>query len=70
MSHPKTEDKERPVVTVLVAVYNAAAHLKECIESLKRQSLRNLQVICVDDASTDASWRILNSSRLETRVLN
>lgn len=61
MSHPQTEDKERPVVTVLVAVYNAAAHLKECIESLKRQSLRNLQVICVDDASTDASWRILNS---------
>ena len=41
MSHPQTEDKERPVVTVLVAVYNAAAHLKECIESLKRQSLRN-----------------------------
>ncbi len=46
-------------VSVLVAVYNTAAYLRQCLDSLVGQTLREIQVICVDDASTDESWDIL-----------
>jgi len=49
-----------PKVSVLVAVYNAAAFLPKCLDSLLGQTLSNIQVICVDDASTDESLRVLN----------
>lgn len=47
-------------VTVLMAVYNAAQTLARALDSLLRQSLEQWQVVCVDDASTDASLRILH----------
>ena len=48
-------------VTVLVAVYNAEPYLAECIESLGRQTLSDIQIVCVDDASTDGSLALLQS---------
>lgn len=47
-------------VTVLVAVYNAAPYLPECLDSLAAQTYNNIQVICIDDCSTDSSQNILN----------
>ena len=47
-------------VTVLVAVYNAQAFLAESLGSLQRQTLSDMQVICIDDGSTDGSLDILN----------
>jgi glycosyltransferase involved in cell wall biosynthesis len=47
-------------VSVLVAVYNAEAFLSECLDSLLGQTLHDIQVVCVDDASTDASPTILD----------
>ena len=47
-------------VSVLVAVYNAAEFLPQCLDSLRAQTLRDIEVICVDDASTDSSLSILN----------
>jgi glycosyltransferase involved in cell wall biosynthesis len=49
-----------PKVTVLVAVYNAAPYLRRCLDSLLAQTLRDIQIICIDDASTDESLHILN----------
>lgn len=49
-----------PKVSVLVAVYNAEAFLPVCLDSLSGQSYRNIQVICIDDASTDNSLNILH----------
>lgn len=46
-------------VSVLVAVYNAEKYLRECLDSLITQTHRDLQIVCIDDASTDASWQIL-----------
>ena len=46
-------------VTVLVAIYNAEKYLRECLDSLMRQTLQEIQVICVDDASTDSSLSII-----------
>ena len=46
-------------VSVLVAVYNAAPFLPRCLESLLGQTLSDVQVLCVDDASTDDSLALL-----------
>ncbi|MBM6992665.1 MAG: glycosyltransferase family 2 protein [Prevotella sp.] len=48
-----------PVVTILVAVYNTATYLRPCLDSLLRQTLHDIQIICIDDASTDGSLTIL-----------
>lgn len=65
----KTQPRpEHPVVTVLVAVYNTAPYLPRCLDSLCRQTLRDIQVVCVDDASTDGSLDVLrNYARLDAR---
>lgn len=46
---------------ILVAVYNGSKYLKRCLDSLLQQTLKDIQVICVDDGSTDNSWEILQS---------
>lgn len=48
-----------PKVSVLVAVYNAEHWLPQCLDSLLSQTLTDIQVICVDDASTDGSMDVL-----------
>lgn len=48
-------------VSILVAVYNAEKFLPKCLESLLGQTHRDLQIICIDDASTDGSWQLLQT---------
>lgn len=56
-------------VSVLVAVYNAAPYLKQCLDSLLSQTLKDIQILCMDDCSTDDSWEILQDfARRDTRV--
>ena len=60
---------ERPVVSVITANYNGARHLPEAIASVLGQSLRSLELIVVDDASTDASAAIVQeAAALDGRV--
>lgn len=47
--------------TILVAVYNAAAWLPRCLDSLLGQTDQSFEVICIDDCSTDASADIIRS---------
>lgn len=53
------ESKEGTVLTVVVPVFDAAPYLKECLDSVSRQTLRDIEIICVDDGSTDGSAAIL-----------
>lgn len=46
-------------VTVLVAVYNAEPYLRQCLDSLLCQTHSDLEIMCIDDCSTDASPAIL-----------
>ena len=46
-------------VTVLVAAYNAGKYLEECLNSLLGQTLKDIQIVCIDDASTDSTPEIL-----------
>ena len=49
-----------PKISILVAVYNTAAYLPQCLDSLLSQTLKDIEVLCVDDASTDKSLDILH----------
>ncbi len=48
-----------PGISVIVPVYNTAAFLPACLDSILTQSFRDLEVICVDDGSPDDSGEIL-----------
>lgn len=58
-----------PKVSVVMPVYNVAQYLEECLNSVLRQSLTDIEVICVDDGSTDGSAAILDEyARKDSRV--
>ena len=60
----------QPLVSVLVAVYNTEAYLPRCLDSLLSQTYRNLEIIVVDDGSTDASSRIIDEYAIkDPRIL-
>lgn len=51
---------ENPIkVSVIVAVYNTEKYLRQCLDSIAGQTLSNLEIICVNDGSTDGSLAIL-----------
>jgi glycosyltransferase involved in cell wall biosynthesis len=49
-----------PKVSIVVPVYNVEDYLRDCLESLANQTYKNIEIICVNDGSTDASQQILN----------
>ncbi|MEY8494236.1 glycosyltransferase family 2 protein [Lachnospiraceae bacterium 29-91] len=46
-------------ISVIIPVYNTEEYLNECLESICSQTLKEIEIICVDDGSTDNSLRIL-----------
>ena len=48
-----------PKLSVLVPIYNVEKYLEECLTSLANQTLKDIEIICINDGSTDNSPRIL-----------
>lgn len=56
-------------ITVIVPVYNTAKFLDKCIGSVTRQTYQNLEIILIDDGSTDESYRICqNWAKTDDRI--
>lgn len=47
-------------ISIIVPVYNVERYLKECLDSIQKQTLRDIEIICIDDGSTDSSAEILD----------
>ena len=50
-----------PGVSVIIPVYNSEKYLKRCLTSVLNQTLSNIEIICVNDCSTDSSLEILKN---------
>jgi glycosyltransferase involved in cell wall biosynthesis len=60
---------QMPEVTIIVPVYNVEQYLRQCLDSVVNQTLRDIEIICVNDGSPDGSSQILeeyaaNDSRI------
>ena len=51
---------ERPKVSVIVPIYNSSKYLHECLDSILNQTLKEIEVIIIDDGSTDDSISIIS----------
>ena len=59
----------KPIVSVLIPVYNVEKYLKKCLDSVVNQTLTDIEIICVNDGSTDGSLKILEEYRsIDSRI--
>ena len=49
---------QQPLVSVIVPIYNAKDHIARCVESIRRQPYRNLQILLLNDGSQDVSLEV------------
>ncbi|MCL2695165.1 MAG: glycosyltransferase [Clostridiales bacterium] len=62
--------KTQPLISVIVPVFNAEKYLDACINSILQQTYQNLEIILVDDGSTDKSLAICDDfARKDTRII-
>lgn len=61
---------DKPLISIVVPIYNSATYLEYCIESLSNQTYENLEIILVNDGSTDGSLDICNRYKiLDERII-
>ena len=62
--------KKNEKISIVVAVYNVSKYLHQCLDSLCKQTYNNLEIICIDDGSTDESGLILDEyASKDSRIL-
>ena len=60
MHAKKRRARRNALVTILIPAHNEEKSLTRCLDSVRRSSVRDLEIIVIDDASTDRTWEILN----------
>lgn len=56
-----------PLVSVIVPLYNTEVYIRRCLESLRNQTLQDMEIIVVNDASTDHSPEIVSAMMKEDK---
>lgn len=56
-------------LSVIVTVYNAENYLKECLNSILKQTIQNIEIVCVNDGSTDNSKNIIEEYILQNNKI-
>ena len=65
----KGSEKMNYKVTVIVPIYNVGKYVKKCVETITNQTYKNLEIILVDDGSTDDSGKIIDElSKKDSRI--
>ncbi len=60
----------RPKISIIIPIYNREKYLNECLDSVLNQTLRELEIICIDDGSTDSSTEILRRyAKTDERII-
>lgn len=59
-----------PVISVIVPVYNVEKYLERCLDSIINQTLKDVEIICVNDGSTDNSINILKEYSSQIIIVN
>lgn len=58
-----------PKISIIIPVYNVEKYIKRCLDSIINQTLKELEIICIDDGSTDGSGQILDEySQNDSRI--
>lgn len=52
-------------ISVIIPIYNMSKHLEECLDSILVQTLKDIEIICINDGSTDSSQEILQRYKKE-----
>ncbi len=61
--------EKKPLISIIVPVYNAEPYLQKCIDSIINQSYMNLEIILINDGSTDKSGEFCNEyQKKDTRI--
>lgn len=64
-------EEKRDYISVIIPVYNAADYLNRCMESLTNQTYDKLEIILVDDGSTDTSPALCDQwAQSDNRVIS
>ena len=59
----------QPLISIILPIYNTETYLSRCIESILNQTYKNLEIICIDDGSTDTSSEILDKyAKMDERI--
>lgn len=61
------KQKNQPLVSIIIPVYNAERYLRQALSSVLSQSYRNIEIIVVDDKSTDNSYKMLRQFRKQDK---
>lgn len=63
-------NKDLPLVSVIIPVYNGQEHIGSCLQSVLEQTYENLEIIVVNDGSTDKSLSVIESfQQIDKRIL-
>lgn len=62
--------KDNPLISIIIPVYNVEKYIKDCVNSILKQTYTNLEIILIDDGSTDTSGQICDDYACKDSRIN